>query len=304
MHVEKSIAINATTEKIATVLKNFNEWKAWSPWLIMDPQATVTIADDNKSYAWEGKRVGEGNMVIDNVIANEEINYSLTFLKPWKSKAKVKFVLTQENENTKLTWLMDSSLPFFLFFLKKMMTAFIGMDYERGLTMLKEYIEQGEVNSTLGFEGIHTVDSCQYIAVKRTCSAEELEKSMPEDFGRVYAPLMENMDNVAGNPFTIYDKWDVVNNKVTYKACVPVKEIPSELAEGIFSENLPQLKANKIKHTGAYHHLGNAWTAAYSMGRNKEFKINKKTPPFEVYLNSPKDTAPKDLMVEVFIPAK
>ena len=32
-----------------------------------------------------------------------------------------------------LTWTMDSSLPFFLFWMKKSMEGFIGMDYDPGL---------------------------------------------------------------------------------------------------------------------------------------------------------------------------
>jgi hypothetical protein len=52
---------------------------------------------------------------------------------------------------------MDSKQPFFQFFLKGMMTSLIGMDYERGLRMLKDYVETGSVPSTLEFPGIQEI---------------------------------------------------------------------------------------------------------------------------------------------------
>ncbi len=60
MHIKKSVNIKAPVEKVYSKLNDFNHWTAWSPWLIMDPQATVTIAEDAKSYEWEGERVGSG----------------------------------------------------------------------------------------------------------------------------------------------------------------------------------------------------------------------------------------------------
>ncbi len=42
----------------------------------------------------------------------------------------------------------------------------------------------------------------------------------------------------------------------------------------------------------------------HTMMRNKEFKPVKKYHPFETYLNSPKDTDPKELRVRVNFAAK
>ena len=36
---------------------------------------------------------------------------------------------------------MEGTLPIFLFFMKKKMSAMVGSDYERGLAMLKELLE-------------------------------------------------------------------------------------------------------------------------------------------------------------------
>ena len=132
----------------------------------MEPEAKVTVQEDGKYYEWSGNRVGSGNMTVLKEQTNEWIECDLTFLKPWKSKAKVKFNLKSEGDSTRITWNMDSSLPFFMFFMKKMMEAFVGMDYERGLNMLKDYSEDDKVHSHMEFKGRQTYPGCNYIGVK------------------------------------------------------------------------------------------------------------------------------------------
>jgi len=103
IRVEKSIKIKASVEKIAESLSSFKEWSSWSPWLIMDPEAVVKVAEDEKSYSWEGKRVGAGNMTIQNITGNEKVDYKLVFLKPWKSKADVSFVMKADGNESIVT---------------------------------------------------------------------------------------------------------------------------------------------------------------------------------------------------------
>lgn len=74
----------------------------------------VNISDDAKYYEWKGDRVGEGNMNISLEDGSNSIEYDLTFLKPWKSEAKVKFLLSDNNNRTAVTWSMDSKLPFYV----------------------------------------------------------------------------------------------------------------------------------------------------------------------------------------------
>ena len=123
-HVEKSVTIEAPLDKVKSVLSDFDQWSAWSPWLLMEPEAKVTVRDDKKYYEWDGQRVGAGNMELLNEQTKgntSSLTYSLNFLKPWKSNADVSFELSEVDSGTKVTWNMDSSLPFFMFFMKKMM---------------------------------------------------------------------------------------------------------------------------------------------------------------------------------------
>ena len=60
---------------------------------------------------------------------------------------------------------MKSQLPFFLFWMVKKMKVYIGMDYERGLKMLKDYLETGLVPSAIKIDPNSKIQSQHYIVV-------------------------------------------------------------------------------------------------------------------------------------------
>lgn len=304
INVKRSIKINAPAEVVYPAIHDFKKWVEWSPWLLMEPEAKVTFSDDGKSYEWEGDRLGSGNMHRKTESENEHIDFDLNFIKPWKSANKTSLFLNSVDAGTEVTWTMDSSLPFFLFFMKKMMTAFIGADYERGLDMLKAYVEEGEISSKIEFEGQSTIESFKWVGIESSCSMDDMATQMESDYGQIHGFVEENKDIINGVPFTIYKKWDLVKNRVDYVASIPVSEIPTNLDSGFTSGEIPTIKAEIIKHVGAYKHLGNAWSTGYAMMRNKEFKSNKKVYPFEIYLNDPKVTPEKELETMVHFPVK
>jgi len=297
--VSKTRHINASPEKVFAALNDFHAWKEWSPWLIMDPNTKVDVAPDNKSYEWNGKRTGSGNMKILSETANQSIDYDLNFLKPFKSHASVSFEVEASGEGTDVTWNMDSSLPFFLFFMKKMMVATIGSDYDRGLNLLKDYVQDGKINSKLNFLGESEFPGCTYIGITRSVDMDAAPKQMKANFDR----LMEYASGLDGaypeSAFSQYHKWDFAKGIASFTAGVPVKEVPADLPSDITSGSLPKTKIHTLEHVGPYEHLGNAWTTMYNMQRGKEFKIRKDVHPFETYGNSPNDTAPNELITHV-----
>ncbi|MEP4535236.1 MAG: SRPBCC family protein [Cyclobacteriaceae bacterium] len=304
MILDRSIEIDAPKDKVFQVISDFNHWKPWSPWMIMEPEATMTIDEDSRYYSWEGKRVGTGNMKIRSEVENTSVDYDLNFLTPWKSYADVRFELEEKEGKTTATWFMESSLPWFLFWMKKMMTAFVGMDFQRGLNMLKEYVESGAVSSRLDFVGKSTYPGCKYIGIKTDCTIDSISEAMSGDIDKLMTVAGQNIDNVAGEIFSIYHKWDMVKRKVSYTSGVPVKEIPADLPEGLIAGVIPELSVYTLRHVGPYLHLGNAWTTLYSMERNKEIKCDKKHHPFETYMNNPAEVSPAELITEIHFPLK
>ena len=304
IQVKRSVLINSPADKVYQVICDFNHWTSWSPWLIMEPEAKVEVAEDAKSYSWEGSRVGSGKMKISDEKENQELKIDLNFLKPWKSYAAVKFELNPKADQTELTWYMDSSLPFFMFWMKKQMEAYVGNDYERGLALLKDYVEDDKVHSELSFEGVSVFKGCKYVGVKTSCSIDSIGAAMEKDFEKLWGVMKDNSELVAGNGFSMYHKWDFVSGKAQYTSGIPVLKVPENLPSGFISGEIPETKVHTVSHTGPYGHLGNAWSTQYNMQRNKEFKLNKKIHPFEVYRNNPNDVSEHELITDIHFPVK
>lgn len=296
--VLKSIDINAPKSKVKNIVGNLNNWQAWSPWLICEPEAKVNVADDGKFYTWEGSRVGAGEMQITNE-SDHTIQYDLTFLKPWKSKAKVEFKFDETGDTTKTEWTMASTLPFFMFWMKTKMEAWIGMDYDRGLKMLKSYTENGHIDSKMEFINFKSFSGCDFIGVKTNTTIDKIDEAMKRDFEALTTYINTNDLEVNGHSFSQYHKFDFVSKKVFYTAGFPMKELPTKIDNKFIKGHLPAANFNTIRHHGSYDYLGNAWSTNMMMLRNKEFKAVKKYHPLEFYLNDPSTTEPKDLITDV-----
>jgi len=65
-HIEKSITVQADSSTVFNTLADYGQWTSWSPWLIAEPTAVVTVSDDPRyvgsTYAWVGQITGEGKL--------------------------------------------------------------------------------------------------------------------------------------------------------------------------------------------------------------------------------------------------
>ncbi|HAT31057.1 MAG TPA: polyketide cyclase [Janthinobacterium sp.] len=167
--VQRETTIKASPEKIATLVSDFHQWRAWSPWEKLDPamQSTFSGAASGKGaiYAWSGNdKVGAGRMEITAaslpsaqtpvvgapavgaplvfapfVIAPYVIDIQLDFLHPFKGHNITEFTFEPRGTSTKVVWLMHGPSPY----LSKLMSVFvsmdnmIGKDFEAGLASLE-----------------------------------------------------------------------------------------------------------------------------------------------------------------------
>ncbi|WP_269542824.1 SRPBCC family protein [Cerasicoccus fimbriatus] len=299
--VERSILINAPRGKVYATVRDFHQWPQWSPWLICEPDAKLDFAKDGRSYAWIGQYIGEGNIAVTTENEGVAIDYRLTFIKPFKAVSKVRFEFGNAGEQTKVTWKMDSSLPIFLFFLTGMMKNMIGMDYERGLKMLRNYIEKGDRLSQLDIIGEESFTGFNYLGLRRQCAIAEVGPHMEEDFATIMQATEAAGIQPSGAPFSIYHKWDIGKARVDYTIGIPVTN--GETPDGLLRGEIPSGKVYSIKLTGPYELLGNAWSAGITRQRSKVFKCGQH-PPFETYQNDPRETDERELVTVVHFPLK
>jgi len=254
------------------------------------------------SQSWNGSFIGSGKIYITAARLNDHIDYDLKFIKPWKSESRTGFRFATVGENTKISWWMRGTLPFFMFFMKKMMTTMIGIDYDRGLSMLKELLETGTVLSETSIKGVVDCEPLYYLGKRRACDISDVGPAMEEDFAEMSRLLEKSKLPEPKRVFSIYHKYAMVQGNCEYTSGF-LYDAPQNAPEGVVSGQVPAHRAVRVDHRGAYRFLGNAWSAAIGYARSKH-KINKALPMYEIYPNSPKEVAEAEVLTEIYAPVK
>ncbi|MBA4382741.1 MAG: polyketide cyclase [Sideroxydans sp.] len=146
-HVERSININASPEKIFPIINDFHQWALWTPY-DKDPAMKKSYGGNangkGATYAWEGNSdVGQGDITITDANAPNKVVLDLHMIKPFEARNVVVFTIESAGESTRVTWGMDGtnnmiSKVMGLFF---NMDNMIGKDFEVGLAKMKTVTE-------------------------------------------------------------------------------------------------------------------------------------------------------------------
>lgn len=306
-HVQRSTQINASPEDVFAKVADFSTWTTWSPWLCAEPDAEVTVSDDSSSvgstYAWKGEVVGEGIIEHKRLEPGRLVDEEIRFIKPFPSTSKVKFEMKPAGEGTEITWHMDGSLPWFLFWMKKMMEVFIGMDYERGLRMLKEWIETGQVLSKTTVLGVESVGPLRMAGVHKTCAISDIGTSMDAAIKEVTEKFQQHNLPTDTGMVSFYHDMSIKMQTFDYTTGFILADSSAAVPEGLSECSFPGGRAFCVQHVGAYEHLGNAWSAAHQHLRSKKLKARKKD-ALEIYENCPDDTPPAEISTKIVVPLK
>jgi predicted transcriptional regulator YdeE len=306
--ISESIVINKDPETVFDAVADFGTWSTWSPWLLAEPDAKVTVSPDPASvgstYDWDGKVVGAGGLVHQKLERGQRIEAVIQFLRPMKSKSMVYFDFDAAEGGTKITWHMEGSMPFYLGWLIPMIRTFVAMDYNRGLMMLKEWLETGEIATSEEIVGLTSSPSFRLAGIRTTCSVSEIAASMQN----VMQETKERLDAAGicpeGAGASAYYHFDVKAGTFDYISgfIVPAD---TRLPDGLTEWSTPEDQTFSVIHTGPYSHLGNAWYCAYQHVRNAGLPVKqKKTPTFEIYRNDPETTDPADLITQIYVPVR
>ncbi len=148
--VERKMLLTAQPSAAYSLVNDFHQWRAWSPWEDADPSMRRVFegptAGIGAVYRWAGNRkVGEGSMRIIESRAAESVLIRLEFLKPFKATNTTVFTFKSEGDLTEVTWSMTGRNNFIakVFHLFMNMDEMVGRDFEKGLTMMRLAMEKG-----------------------------------------------------------------------------------------------------------------------------------------------------------------
>ncbi len=99
------------------------------------------------------------------------------------------------------------------------------------------------------------------------------------------------------------DPRQVPEEELRSKACAIVTEGFDPKVEGVEAFTIPGGQHAVHRHLGSYSKLGDAWMALYSE-ELPAFDMDDNGSPFEIYRNTPMDTAEDDLVTDLHVPVK
>ncbi|MBY0554384.1 SRPBCC family protein [bacterium] len=310
LHIERTTTINKPAAQVYTIISDLGQWNTWSPWIHSEPTAKTVLSgkaqQTGQNQSWDGEVIGSGKMTIEQLEANKTVKIKLEFFKPWKSLSAVTFNIQSESaDKTKVTWVMDGSLPWFMFFFKNMMAAYMSYDFDRGLSMLKEYAETGSVSSKSIYQGEKPQQSFQVTGITTTCAISELSQQMQKDYGQMTQLMQKGEFTQPKKAMAIYHKFDIPKGVCEYTAAyVYDAEQNVKTPAGYEVKKVSPHNALVVDHFGSYRHLGNPWSMAMSYQRGKKMKLRKDVPMYEIYVTMPDGRPEKDIHTQILMPVK
>jgi Polyketide cyclase / dehydrase and lipid transport len=149
IHVERSAVIAAGPGQIFPFVNDFHKFNAWSPWAARDPAVRYAFAGPDQGtgaeMTWQSEKLGSGRQQIVASVPDERVVTSLEFGD--MGGAQANFALAQEGDATRVTWSLDTNLPYnpVARWFGLMFPRWIGADYDDGLARLKNLVEKGAV---------------------------------------------------------------------------------------------------------------------------------------------------------------
>jgi uncharacterized protein YndB with AHSA1/START domain len=148
-HVERSITIKASPEKVFPLIDDLHNWPRWAPQDRDDPTMKLTFAGPESGTGatsnWRGSgNTGKGRMTITESIPPKAVTVAVDWESPFAVRNVNEFRLEPNGSDIRLTWSMSGPNLFVM----KLMSVFTNMDekmgqhFERGLNSLKTIAEQ------------------------------------------------------------------------------------------------------------------------------------------------------------------
>jgi hypothetical protein len=147
VHVERSAVIVAPPGQIFPYMNDLRKFNEWSPWPRHDPQTKYAFTGPERgagaAMTWQSEKHGAASQHI--IASRPDQRVETTFDFGPMGMAWARFSLTPEGAGTRVTWSLDSELPYdpLVRWMGLMLPARIGADYEEGLARLKALVEKG-----------------------------------------------------------------------------------------------------------------------------------------------------------------
>ena len=287
-HVERSVIIERSPERVFQTAIDMSQRAKWDPWIEMEPDVKmeVTMKPEiiGSGYYWKGDTIGEGRITIKEFVPNELIKSEIEFIAPRSSKSDVIWTFKENKEGTKITWAIEGTLSYPIekwmgLFMEQMMAE----SFEKGLANFKTLVEsKPELEGRTGKIAEVQFEGLQGMVIMDECKVDELTGRMIKMYSSLMRYLREHDEELDGHPFTIYHFNE--NDQVKLECGLPVST-ELEGTEDIKYIELPPGKAVMASHFGHFSTVQKSYEAIEQY--MKENNLEADGTPFELYITDP-----------------
>lgn len=247
--------------------------------------------------------MGQGEIEHQRLQNGRLIEDEIRFTKPFRSVSQVSFELQPAVNGTRITWNMRGKLPWFLFWMAPQMKAFIGMDYERGLKMLKEWIETGQIRSQTSILGIRSVGPLKMAGIRKASSLRDMQAAMKMGYQETKQRLSAADLPNEGEAISVYRRFDWKSQRCEFISGCLLPNSTDKLPSGLSLWSIPTINAFCVRHSGSDEHLRNAWNAARQNVRYRRLKQSRAS-AFEIHRHDPQKVPKAERQTDVFLPLR
>lgn len=289
-HIERSMEINAPREIVHEQVSFFKNFINWSPWHVYDPNMKTEISgtdgEPGAVYSWSGNdKVGIGTQTLKSV-KPERVDFEVDF--GWVPSPAY-FQLEERGKKTKVTWAMDMHVPFpwNAFSMLTDVNAFVGKDFENGLTNIKKVCEQIAHPKYRGYE-VAEVDFplTQYAGVRQEVAFQDIPAFFEKNYPKAMEYAAKAGAQMSGPPSGFFWTFDTVAMKTDMAAVIPLdKQLKPKPADSLQVFAIGGKKALVIEYLGDYAKTAEAHYAIDDYMAEK--KLQSIPPAIEEYVTGP-----------------
>lgn len=295
--VERSVQIQASAAAVYQQIAELESFNKWSVWAQNDSTLKNVITGQDgtvgASSQWTGDPTisGEGKITILKLNAPNEIEQELHFMAPHNQKAQSRFVLTENNGFTTVTWtiIVPTPRPWNIFNLFHSMDKEMGKDFDQGLNNLKQIVEKKAGVAAPAY----TVSQINFPTLTADMVRQEIGDADRTSFLQTHFNYikdeLQKKQETAGALYGIVYKRDAGARASDIGAAIALSTEKEKADNGLIKTiSIPASKAIAVDYYGD---PANAQAAYFALENYlREQKLEKKMPVIEEYKTAYQNT--------------